>query len=522
MSLVLALALAAAAAPGGKPGASSAKSGPVVVAPPEVVAPADAYLAEAVADELPRALGELGVAVLERYDRQSVQDRLGLPAVALSRATQVRVAEAVGAFRLVTSTVAAENGQLAVKVRLLDLSRGALAAPLLAHGPVESLPALLAGLAFDIALAGAIAPARSREVVVALRMATPFEAWKAHAEALAAPDPAARAKLLRRALALHPGYSEARVDLARLQLESREHAPALETLQKVAREGGTGRAARFAEGVALLGLGRYQEAAALYADLGRASATTAVLANEGVALLRLKQRGRPASAPLREALEGEPGSRDVPVSLGFALMHENEPAAAAFFLRAAVRRDPRDGAARLLLSWAHKAAGLAAQAEEDWVDLQSLTDAFASLREPDLGRRFERVLPSEWAVVIEPQSAADVNLTASLVLRGEKLLQEGEVEAAVAELLRAVSRDPFAARAHSLLARALRRRGEVARAEEELLASLYCREDTAVRMELADLLQARGRDLEARAQASRVLLAEPNNAAARRLLEDRP
>ena len=60
------------------------------------------------------------------------------------------------------------------------------------------------------------------------------------------------------------------------------------------------------------------------------------------------------------------------------------------------------------------------------------------------------------------------------------------------------------------------------RAEEELRASLYCREDAAVRLELADLLLARGRAAEARAEGARVLLADPGNAAARKLVEDRP
>ena len=144
-------------------------SGPMVVAPPDLLAPAeDAWIVEAVADELPRALLELGVPVLERYDRLRVQERLGLPAVRLSRATSIRVSEAVGAWRLVTGTVEREGG-VVLKMRLVDVARGALAAPLVAKGPVESLQSLIAGVACDIALAASTPPARSREVLVALR-----------------------------------------------------------------------------------------------------------------------------------------------------------------------------------------------------------------------------------------------------------------------------------------------------------------------------------------------------------------
>ena len=473
-------------------------SGPMVVAPPDLLAPADeAWIAEAVADELPRALLELGVPVLERYDRLRVQERLGLPAVRLSRATTIKVAEAVGAWRLVTGTVEREGG-VTLKIRLLDVPRGALAAPLVAKGPVESLQSLLAGVACDIALAASTPPARSREVLVALRTAVPFEAWRTHAQALAATDVAARTKLLRRALAQFPSYEEARLDLARVQLESREHAAALETVAKSGREARTHRATRFAEGVALLGLGRYVEAAAVYDELRQGRPTPAVLSNEAAARLRQGRRELPASAPLLQALGREPAALDLPVNLGFALLHENRPEAAAFFLKVAVKRDPGDSAARLLLSWALRQAGKEDEAEDEWRALSAMTDAFQSLRAPDLPRRFERVLPSEGALVVDAQGRSDAEAATAQQARGQKLLEAGDVAAAAVELASAVVLAPFDAETHALLARALRGRGEVARAEAELRASLYCRDDNAVRTELMDVLMAQGRTAEAR------------------------
>ncbi len=477
-------------------------AGPVVVAPPDLLAPAeDAWIAEAVADELPRALAELGVPVLERYDRLRVQERLGLPAVRLSRATSIRVAEAVGAFRLVTGTVEHDGGGVLLKLRLLDVPRGALAAPLVARGPVESLQSLIAGLACDIALAASTPPARSRDVLVALRTAVPFVAWRTHAQALEGAEGAGRAKQLRRAFTLFPAYDEARLDLARLQLDSREHASALETIQKLGKDARAGRATRFAEGVGLLGLGRYVEAAAVYAELRQAQPTPSVLSNEAAARLRQGRRETPASALLLQALGREPAALDLPVNLGFALLHEGHPDAAAFFLRAAVKRDSGDSAARLLLSWALRQAGEEADAEEEWRALSAQTDAFQSLRAPELPRRFERVLPSERALVVDPEGRSEAELATAHEARGLKLLEAGDAAAAALELASAIALAPFDPEGHALFARSLRARGEVGRAEAELRASLHCREDSAVRTELADLLMAQGRG----AEASKVL-----------------
>jgi hypothetical protein len=106
---------------------------------------------------------------------------------------------------------------------------------------------------------------------------------------------------------------------------------------------------------------------------------------------------------------------------------------------------------------------------------------------------------------LEAEARGDAELAAGHGSRGEKLLEEGDAAGAAVELQKASALDPFDSRVHLLLARASRSRGEVTRAEEELRASLFCREDPAVRIELADLLRAQGREAEVR-----------------KLLEDRP
>ena len=68
-------------------------------------APADtAWIGEAFSDLLPRALLRAGVNAVTRDDRLRAQAALEIPPVALTRATSIRLAEALGATRLVVGT----------------------------------------------------------------------------------------------------------------------------------------------------------------------------------------------------------------------------------------------------------------------------------------------------------------------------------------------------------------------------------------------------------------------------------
>jgi tetratricopeptide (TPR) repeat protein len=493
-----------------------AASGPVMVAAPESTASGaeSAWIAEAVADLLPRQLGELGVPAVGRADRVRAQEALELPAFSLTRATSIRLAESMGAARLVTGSYSLQGPRLELSLRILDVERATLSAPLTTVGSLEGLVALLRGLAWDIALAGPDPPSGSREEFLS-RRTPPFEAVKAYGRSLSAGDPAARLKLLRDATALAPDFGEAWLALGRLQLESREQPAALESFERIDSESALAREARFLRGVALLELGRFAEAVAAYAGLVEQDPTPAALNNYGLALLR---DGRPAgpraSQVLRRAIDGEKAAKETLFNLGFALFCEGEYEAAAFWLRGVTSRDGRDIHARLALVWALRRSGHAAEAEQEWAALLAVAPAYPALEAPDAGRRFERVLRAETRVAPEGERRSDAELAASHVGRAERLVSAGDWAAAQAELTRAAYLDPYSAKTHRLLAWAQRAQGRTAAALGELRMSLWCREDVAVRLELAQLLAEAGRLAEARVEAERVLEADPGNAAA--------
>ena len=500
--------------------AAGAASDLVAVVPPEGPAGDSAWIAQAVADALPEALARLGVPAVDRTDRVRAQEILGIPAGAsTTRASSIRVGEALEAARIVVGSYEIRGPEVVLSLRLLDLGRATLSAPLIASGPPEALLSLVHALAWDIALTAARPPAGSREAFVASAGALPFAAFKAYAESLGASDPASRLKAVRRALSISPDYDEARVGLGRLLLETRDFAAAEEAFGRIRAGSPLARRARFLRGVSLLQLGRYREAAELYAALGSEDPSAAVQSNRGIAALRLLSQAPRASALLREAVDKEPGSADLLFNLGWAHLLEGDSDAAVFWLRGLTTREPGDNHARLVLSWALAKSGREREAEEEWKALSAVSTSYRSLQAPALGRRFERIQVSERLVLLEGDSRSSAEMASTHAARGIALAEAGDVEGALAELTRAAYLDPYVARVHRQLGRLHHRSGETEKALAELRMSLWCRDDVAVRVELAGLLKEAGRAAEAKAEARRALLADASNEAARRLAE---
>lgn len=510
MLLSLVLSLAASAA------------GPFVVMPPiaDGGAADAAWVGELVSDVLPHSLQRAGAPAVARADRLRAEEALEIPHGPVTRATSVRVAEAMEATRVLTGTYRLESGGLTLSLRVLDLERGTLSTPFVINGPKESLGDLVHVLAWDIALATGPPPPLTREVYLAQKPAVPPAALEAYGRALAASEPAAERKLLQQALGLSPGFHQARLTLGRLQLQAREFEQAEDTLARVPSEAPQARAARFDQATARLRLGRYREAAELFGELAAAEPTPAALNNQAMALLRVPGRAaepRPSDV-VRRAIASEPGSVDLAFNLGWALLWEGDLAGAEQQLRTVLQQDPLDGHARAVLVWTLRKGGREAEAQEEWKAVLALAPSYESLKNPDPARRFERVRGAERSLADDRGSRTGAEVVAGLLGRAERFSQAGDHAAAARELSRAVYLDPYAPRIHVLLARAHRAAGDRDKAAAELRMALWPRDDVAVRTELATLLYEMGRNDEARAEAEKVLKVEPQNGAARRVL----
>jgi tetratricopeptide (TPR) repeat protein len=489
----------------------------LVLPPTGPADPERAFVAEAVADDLPRALRELGVPVVDDADRRRAHEALELPVVRLTRATSVRIAEALGAGRIVVGTWEGTT-RVSLSLSLLDVERGTLSAPLRAEGPIESLPQLLRNLAWDMALAGETPPTGTREEFLRRGASVSFDACRLYARALGAPDAAARVRLLKQAIAAEPGYDIARVALGRLQVTARDSAAAVETLSRVPAASTVAREARFLQGIASLDVGRYQDAAALFATLAQADPTPAVLNNYALSLLRLGPAAKlRASDVLKQALNEAPGVSELPFNVGFALFVEGDDEAAAFWMRSVLRESPGDAHARVVLAWALRRAGHEVEADAEWKPFVAGAPAYEPLTQPEPNRRFERSILWERALALDEEEWGGPQYAAAHLGRADKLSEAGDLDGALRELTQAAYLDPYGARAHVELARIHRKQGDPAKALGELRMALWVKEDPAVRLELAGLLKELGHGGEAKAEAEKVLKVDPDNEEARAL-----
>ena len=480
--------------------------------------PEQVWVGPATSELLARGLAVAGVPVAGRAERLRAQAALELPQVSLTRATSLRIAEALGANRLVTGTYAIQGAQLTLSLRLLDAERASLSSPIVAAGPLETLPDLAHGVAWDVALASATPPAMSRAAFFSRRPSVSFEGVKAYGRSLAAHRAAARLRLVRDALNLAPQFHEARLTLGQLLRDAGEFSAAYETLNRIPADAPEARAARFLQGVALLEVGRYRDASRLYRSLAEAEVTPAVLNNEALAVLRSPEDDGRASDLLRRAVDMAPVHADLLFNLGWALLVEGDAEGAEFSMHEAVRHAPLDPQARVVLAWALRRKG-GEETESAWKAVAALAPIYQTLTRPDLTRHFERIVPAERLLDLDRGGRSEAEVAAGLVGKAQRLVRTGDLPGALAELTRAAYLDPYARGVHTQLAKVHRARGDRELALNELRMALWSREDPALRAELAAVLKEAGRTAEARVEAEKVLKVDPGNETARKVLQ---
>jgi tetratricopeptide (TPR) repeat protein len=486
------------------------------------------WLTEAAAVLLADNLNALGANAITRDERRAAFERLQVPpAAVLTDATVIRIGQLVGASQVVVGTLQLKGETLLIRAKSIAIEAGRINANTTQGGPLPELFSIFERLGRELAPPGTTGAAASPPEN------PPVRAFENYIKGLLAETPATAVNYLNAALQAFPSFERPRLALWEVYTDQGDHERALAAVKAVPASARIGRRAFFLAALSQLSMKRFDEAFQLFSELLKERPTPAVYNNLGVVQLR-----RGASADIGQAAyyfnrAADMAARDVDYffNLGYAYWLQRDVQSATYWLREAVRRDPADGDAHLVLAAALSSAGQNVEASRE----RELAKRLSSKYE-DIDRRpasdpvptgLERVksgveLPSSPSVSDslaaigqrEQRDLARFHLEAAL-----RMFEEERDRDALQELNRVLFLSPYEARAHLLVGRIHLRNGRVAEAIDALKISLWSEETADAHATLAEA-HLTAKDLAAaRVEAERALALDRGHQAARAILE---
>lgn len=484
------------------------------------------WLGEASAVLLADDLNALGVAAITREERRQAFERLQVPPVAaLTDATTIRIAQLVGAARVIVGSLELENDTLVVHARSIALDTGRVQVNVTERGPIADLFATFERIARQIA------PPSAKTSEEIERLHPPVAAFEDFIKGLLAETPATAIGYLASALKIHSGFDRARLALWDEYTDQGDHEQALAAVQSVTADSAWARRARFRSGLSQLALKKYDDAYETFKALADAQPSAPVLNNLGVVQLRRggsAQAGQPTYF-FTKAADADPDDPDYFFNLGYTYWVEHDTQATIYWLREAVRRNPADGDAHFVLGTALALAGNSGEAgreKELALRLSSTYEQWSKRPAADAvpkglerlkadvelphGRRIEQTLATT-------EHRDQQELAQFYLARGRRLFQREDDREAIVELNRALYLSPYQPEAHLLLGRIHLRNGRVREAIDALKISLWSAETSEAHVVLGEAyLQTKDTEA-ARTEADRALVLDPSSAAAKRL-----
>jgi len=199
----------------------------VLVLPFEGEVADEPWLVGAVAQRMPVALEWMGVPAVRDADRRGALEQLELPDVPLGLATAMRLAEALGAARIVFGEIQATNQTVTLHVRVLDVERASLSAASGVTAGMAEVGRLVDAAATEVAALAGLAPTRDAADRWPLGTA---RARFLLARSIGATDAESAARDLDEAARIAPDVAEVRVWLGRRLIGSGDTEAALEHL----------------------------------------------------------------------------------------------------------------------------------------------------------------------------------------------------------------------------------------------------------------------------------------------------
>jgi len=467
---------------------------------------------------LSEMLGAAGETVVDRQERLEAFDRLQLPASAtLSRASTIRVGQAITASVVVTGSVAMEADQLVAKARMVRLDTGRLLPEVESRGPLTDLFVVFGRLAQRVRGSSDAPP------LAGDRLPPTPQVFELYVKGLVAETPSIALAFLDQALKASPSFDQARLAMWDLQSEASEHQKALEVVDAIRPTSRFSRDGRFRRALSLMNLKKFDDALETLQAMQKEEASPTVANAIGVAELRRTSTPQPGRATyyFSQASELDPNDGDLFFNLGYSYWLDKDPRAAIYWLREAVRRDPGDGDAHFVLGVALQQTAATAEATREHELATRLSSKYAGWEKNAVAgdpvpRGLERLHEELWSArarvdnVLTSAGQRDQENQAAFHLDAGRRAFEREADReAIQELRRALYLSPYLAEAHLLLGRLYLRGGRPAEAVEALKIALWSEETVAAHVSLAEALLQMQDQAAARVEVDRALALDP-------------
>ncbi len=484
------------------------------------------WLGEAAAVVLTDDLAAFGANAITRPQRLQAFERLQVPpAASLTDATVIRIAQLVGADRVIVGTIQLEGETLVVHARSIAVEPGKIQRDISDRGALTNLYAIMGRVASRLAPPHAVEPKIEP-------LHPPVAAFENYIKGILAKTPATATNYLNAALKQHPSFDRARLALWDVYADQGEHEKALQAVAAVADGSPFVRRARFRAGLSQIELKKYDEAFATFQSLASRPTDPSALNNLGVVQLRrgAATSGGRATYYFNKAAEADTGDPDYVFNLGYAYWMDRDTQAAIYWLREAVRRHPADSAAHYVLAAALAAAGNHAEAARERELARRLSSQYAQWeRRPasdPVPKGLERLktdveLPHTREIearMITVEQRDQQDLVRFYLESGRRLFEQENDREASAELNRALYLSPYLAEAHLLLGRIHLRNGRIREAIDALKISLWSEETASAHAALGEAYRQNKDQDAARAEAERALALDPSSEEARALL----
>jgi tetratricopeptide (TPR) repeat protein/TolB-like protein len=483
------------------------------------------WMREGAAILLSETLAAAGEIVVDREERLAAFDRLQLPASAnLSRASTIRVGQAISASFVVSGTVAMQGDQIVARARVVRLDTGRLLPDVEARGPLSNLFGVFGELGQRIRASSAIVTPSTD------RLPPTPQVFELYVKGLVAETPSTALAYLEQALKAAARFDRARLAIWDLHSESSDHQKALDTISAIRPESRFFREAQFRRALSLMNLKRFDDALQTLRALQTQESSATVSNAIGVVELRRATTIQPGRATyyFSQASELDPADGDLFFNLGYAYWLDKDPKAAIYWLREAVRRDPGDGDAHFILGVALQQTGATSEATRERELATRLSSKYTEWEKEKtagggdpvprgLERLHEELLPSRARIDNFFTTAGQrdqENLATFHLDAGRRAFEREADREAFQELRRALYLSPYLAEAHLLLGRLYLRGGRPAEAVEALKIALWSEETVTAHVVLAEALLQVQDQAAARIEIDRALALDPKSAEA--------